>query len=256
MKDPREELYNYIYPRSRELRNILNTEITSKGKITFARFMEIVLYHKKWGYYSNENSFIYNDYLTSPKLHYAFGKLIAKKLLHMWENMGKPAHFTIVEMGGGDGLLARQILSTSIKYYPEFHRAINYLILELNNRAYQEKEDKLSFCIYENLDIPLKEVRGCFISNELLDSFPVNIVIKKEKKLEEVFVALQEEELVEIIDKPSTDELEEYFRKLNISLPEGNKGEVNLKALNWLKEVAGSLKEGYIMTIDYGYTAR
>jgi SAM-dependent MidA family methyltransferase len=87
MKDYREEYYDYFYPRSAELKKILCSEIETNGRITFARFMEIVLYYPVLGYYTSRDMSLYNDYLTSPKIHRAFGELIAEKLLFMWDHM-------------------------------------------------------------------------------------------------------------------------------------------------------------------------
>ena len=39
-----------------ELKNILCNKIYSSGKITFAEFMETVLYHDLYGYYSSERT--------------------------------------------------------------------------------------------------------------------------------------------------------------------------------------------------------
>ena len=101
-KDFREEYYDYLYPRSVELKKILFNEIEARGKITFARFMETVLYYPALGYYTTPVQSLYSDYLTSPKIHRAFGELIAEKLRFMWDNMGRPEDFFIVETGAGD----------------------------------------------------------------------------------------------------------------------------------------------------------
>jgi len=36
-------------------------------------------------------------------------------------------------------------------------------------------------------------------------------------------------------------------------LPKGFRTEINLEAIGWVKEIATSLKKGYVITIDYGY---
>jgi SAM-dependent MidA family methyltransferase len=64
----------------------------------------------------------------------------------------------------------------------------------------------------------------------------------------------------EVTAAPSTPHLAEYFNLVNIELPtqaypEGYRSEVNLAALDWLSTVADRLQRGYLLTIDYGYTA-
>jgi SAM-dependent MidA family methyltransferase len=247
MRDSREEFYDYLYPRSGELKKILYREMETEGKITFARFMDIVLYHPGLGYYTNPDSSLYNDYLTSPKLHRAFGELITEKILLMWEHMGKPADFVIVETGAGDGDLCRHILN-SARAYHDFYHSLHYVILNLNNIEISEKKDKVSLCIYKDVSIPLKNVKGCFISNELLDAFPVHLITRRNRGIEEIFITIKDGEFIELYDSPSID-LEPYIK----DLPCGNRIEINPGSVTWLRKAAESLEEGYILTIDYGY---
>ncbi len=245
MKDFREDYYDYLYPRSAELKKILLNEIEAGGKITFARFMDIVLYYPVLGYYTNPEQSLYNDYLTSPKINRAFGELITEKLRFMWENMGKPDDFFIVETGAGDGSLCRQILYKASSY-PDFYQSLHYIILNLNN--IEIWDEKISQCIYKDFSLPLKHIKGCFISNELFDAFPVHVITGRGNTVEEVFVTFKEGEFIEVYDSPSI-ELELYIT----NLPSGNKIEVNPGSVTWIRNAAESLDEGYILTIDYGY---
>ena len=62
----------------------------------------------------------------------------------------------------------------------------------------------------------------------------------------------------ETIAAPSV-ALSDYFRLVNLSLPQGYtdgyRSEVNLAALDWITTVADRLRQGYLLTIDYGYSA-
>lgn len=256
MQNYREEYYNYLYPRSKKLKEKLKSEIKKKGKITFARYMEIVLYDEALGYYFNQIP--YEDYLTSPKIHPVFGKLIATKILEMWEKTGCPRVFTIVETGAGDGSLCRQILDSTVSFYPEFHKTIKYIILCINSgeaKNLKEISPEIFPVIYKNFKIPLKNITGCFISNELLDAFPVHRVTAEKGELKEIFVTVENDEILEVIDTISTEEIRDYFKRVDILLPEGNRSEVNLLMIQWLRETGKSLQKGYILTIDYGYEA-
>ena len=50
--------------------------------MTFARFMELALYHEPWGYYSSgpERIGAEGDFYTSPVAHPAFGALLTVQL--------------------------------------------------------------------------------------------------------------------------------------------------------------------------------
>jgi SAM-dependent MidA family methyltransferase len=42
---------------------------------------------------------------------------------------------------------------------------------------------------------------------------------------------------------------------MDVALQEGQRAEVNLKALDWMEKVSHCLKKGFVLTIDYGYLA-
>ena len=47
----------------------------------------------------------------------------------------------------------------------------------------------------------------------------------------------------------------EYLDELGITLPNGYRTEINLDAIKWLEEISTHLKQGFILTIDYGYNS-
>ena len=100
--------------------------------------------------------------------------------------------------------------------------------------------------------VPLKGVVGCFLSNELLDSFPVHRIAVQGGRLQEVYVTWQEG-FREVLGPPSTPLLEQYLEEEGVALPEGYRTEINLEAGRWQEGVAGALERGFVITIDYGY---
>ena len=82
----------------------IRRRILAKGAITFAEFMGLALFWPGGGYYAGtEHIGSYGDFYTSPHAHPAFGALIAVQLHQMWEVMGYPTPFTLVELGAGNG---------------------------------------------------------------------------------------------------------------------------------------------------------
>jgi len=79
-------------------------------------------------------------------------------------------------------------------------------------------------------------------------------MIEMDDELMEVCVSSQDGELVEM-KIPCSDEVSEYLRSFSVELPKGYRTEVNLKIKDWLQEVNDSLTEGFVLTIDYGYSA-
>src|SRR6266540_4989750 len=92
-------------PRDNEaLKDIVLARIRAAGAITFADFMDIVLYHPRFGYYMRCDPSL--DYQTSPEVHPVFAACIGRTLGEMWRLMDKPSRFEVFEAGAGDGRLA------------------------------------------------------------------------------------------------------------------------------------------------------
>ena len=70
------------------------------------------------------------DYLTSPEVSPVFGAMVGRQLRQMWEAMGSPSRFDIVEAGAGNGTLCRDILAWATRAAPEMLEATRYTIVE------------------------------------------------------------------------------------------------------------------------------
>ncbi|WP_295620815.1 class I SAM-dependent methyltransferase [Chamaesiphon sp. GL140_3_metabinner_50] len=235
-------------------------------QITFAEYMELVLYHPQQGYYATSAERISErgDFLTSPHLAADFGEMLAIQLYQIWQILGTPSIFNIVEMGAGTGLLASQILEYSRTTYPDFFQSIEYVIIEVAPamqiaQQQQLKDVPVRWCNWT--EIPDRSIVGCFLSNELIDAFPVHQIVVKDRQLQEVYITCDRgSNISENIDKISTEKLHEYWQLNQINLlngkyPDGYRTEVNLAALRWQEQVFKKLQRGYIISIDYGYTA-
>ncbi|MDZ8188713.1 MAG: class I SAM-dependent methyltransferase [Nostoc sp. ChiSLP02] len=244
-------------------------------RISFAEFMDMALYHPEYGYYSSDAvkiGFQGGDFFTSPNLSADFGEVLAEQFLQMWEILGRPVPFSLVEMGAGQGLLALHILKYYELQYPDFFAALDYLIVEKSPTLRQQQQQRLQglpvrWCNLE--DIPANAIVGCFFSNELVDAFPVHQFTLETGELREIYVITDSNDkqinapypsFLEVAAEPSTPQLAEYFDLVGIDLtsgayPDGYRSEINLVALNWLSIVADRLQLGYVLTIDYGYPA-
>ena len=73
--------------------------IQERGKITFAEFMEVALYWPDGGYYTSQEPIgAHGDYYTSPVVHPVFGALLSVQLFQMWQELGAPSPFTVLEL--------------------------------------------------------------------------------------------------------------------------------------------------------------
>ncbi len=233
------------------IEEIVLKKIQQSGPIPFHDFMEMALYYPELGYYTSPPEKIgkRGDYYTSPNLTPAFGEMLGRQLEEMWHIIGGKK-FTVVEMGAGSGLLSFDVLE-NLKKNRELYRDLEYCIIEKSPAMREEQRTRLGDDVTWHDSIhELAEMTGCIFSNELVDAFPVHVVVM-ENELMEVFVDY-DYGFVEVL-KPAPEELKNYFSELGVVLPEGYRTEINLDAVKWIKEIGAALKKGFVLTIDYGY---
>lgn len=234
-------------------------KIKKQGPITFEAFMDMALYYPELGYYTSPENVIgrKGDFYTSPHLHRIFGAMIGKQLEEMWEAMGRPADFNAVEMGAGAGYLCKDILDYLKNR--EIFNSLNYIIVELNPvMATSQKKllpDFSNKVRWISSPGELNAVKGCVFSNELLDAFPVHLV-EMDDKLKEIYIAYDNNCFIEQYQTVNSHDLIDYFNQFSLNIPHGYRTEINLRIRDWLKEISEVLSEGFILTIDYGYTAQ
>ncbi len=250
------------------LKEHIRRVVEEQGPITFAHFMDLALYHPAEGYYTAPGRDIgpAGDFYTSANVHPLFGTMLAAQLYEMWELLGRPRPFTIVEYGAGTGLLAGDILSALRDRWPLFLEAACYVIIEISANLVGIQKENLAArglpggkvkWLKSLADFgPGSSFLGCVLSNEVVDAFPVHRVKQVEGRLREIYVALAGHRFVELDGELSRPELADYFAQAGVQLAEGQEAEVNLAALAWLEEVATALRRGFVLTIDYGYEAR
>ena len=100
------------------------------------------------------------------------------------------------------------------------------------------------------------------IANELLDALPVHQVVMREDGLREVYVDVDDARRAttaadrRVEGPPSTPALAEYLDRLGVALEPGWRAEINLRAVDWIRDAARRLRRGFIILIDYGHEAR
>jgi SAM-dependent MidA family methyltransferase len=243
-------------------------EQSEHRRITFAEFMELALYHPQFGYYSSPGSIIgpQGDFMTSPNMGHDFGELLAEQFVDMWQALGEPNPFTLVEMGAGQGLVAADVLGYLRSHSPPCFACLDYRIIERSAALKAEQQKRLGhwqnqgvpICWQTLADIPVDSIVGCAFSNELVDALPVHWIEIHHNDLQEMWVSVSDRTFIPVLGELSSLQLQDYFTQVGIDLahhPDGYRSEVNLAALDWLETVSARLNRGYLLTIDYGYPA-
>ena len=234
------------------LKTELIRNIQKSGPIPFSQFMEIVLYHPEWGYYSTRNET--QDYITNVDVHPIYGKLLAYFILQECERffLKNNERISILELGCGNGKLASQILS-QIEATP-WKNKIQYYCIDASpeRRAACEKlktRFNLPIQVLSHFNFKKNTLKGIVFSNEFFDALPFDRIISKNKTWYEFFV---NENIQEIL-QPARKETIEYLNELKIYPSENAIAEVHRTSKEWIQKITNALQFGTILTIDYGY---
>ena len=246
------------------LNQIVATRIAEQGRITFADFMAACLYEPGLGYYTSPGRKVgaEGDFYTSITVHAAFGRVIAREIAQMWRSMGSPAVFTLVECGAGNGRLACDIMDFLAAREPEMYKSLCLLLIEKEPSLESAQREMLKAHINRLTWLSPEEFAsggftfsGCLYSNELIDALPTHRVVMTAEGLREIYVTVKNGDFAEEAGEPSTPEIAAYLKRIAVELHPGQQAEVNLNAPQWLSSSSRALKRGFILTIDYGYTA-
>lgn len=214
-------------------RAYLETLIAARGRIPFSEYMETVLYHPEFGYYSSPRNPIgpAGDFYTSSNVDPVIGQLLAR----LFDRMARAIPgFTLVELGAGSGLLARHILEA---------RRFPYIIVERSEAMRARQREALSGLDVEWRSHLPEGVRGCVFSNEFFDALPVRRFVRRAGRLREIFVGSG---LSEIEDDPESPVELPFLR-------EGSMADIAPGAGEWTHAIAAAIESGYHLAIDYGY---
>ena len=110
--------------------------LKTKKLIPVDEFVETALYEPNIGYYTKKIPFgSQGDFITAPTISNLFSEIIAIWVVSTWEKLGKPKNFNFVELGPGDGSLAKVFVNT-IKKFPDLNNSINIFLFPVKQNSY------------------------------------------------------------------------------------------------------------------------
>jgi SAM-dependent MidA family methyltransferase len=253
-----------------QLIDALRAEITAQGgRIPFARFMELALYHPDWGYYhaAQRRPGRPGDFLTAPEAHPFFGITLARQVAECWERLERPDPFVVREYGPGVGGLAWDIIGGLQQEHPACLAALTYELVERNPQRVAEalaafRGEGLGevVCAVDPEEIDIRPpITGVILANEVADAFPVHRLIWQDGDLREGWVTWDgtgfAEQIAELSSQARQANPAGMLRTNGISLQEGDRIEISPAAAAWFAAAASRLERGYVIVIDYGYPA-
>lgn len=244
-----------------ELAARIHAEIERTGPITFARFMELALYHPDGGYYraTAARPGRGGDFLTAPETHPIFGAALARGLTEVWQRLDRPEPFVLREYGAGTGTLALTIVAGLEADRSPLAGVLRYDPIEIEPRRVETIAARFGEIgrsgMLARADAGGRPIRGVVFANEVLDALPTHRVAGRDGGLREVLVGSRDGRFVDVEDEPSSPELVDRLRAEGISLIDGQRAEICLALGPWLAAAAAGLERGLLLLIDYGYPA-
>ena len=263
-----------------QIADLFNDLIRERGPLTLAAFMDVALYDPDLGYYARtaQRSGRAGDFFTSVDIGPLFGELLETQIAEMAGILAglktratsdvaqdfSPA-FDLVEAGAGNGRLSADILRAASRRDPRFYERIRLHLTEASASAREAQRMTLAggpgdLDVNERLVSSSQSLppsfEGVLIANELLDALPVHQVVMRAGGLREVYVDACDDRLITREGPPSTPALAGYLDRLGVVLEPGWRVEINLRALDWIHDVAGRLERGFVILVDYGHEAR
>ena len=243
------------------LRQKIAQEIHERGPIPFSRYMELCLYHPELGYYSRDAEQFgkAGDFYTSSDVHAVFGRLLARQFEEMWRALGSPGYIDLLELGPGRGLFAQDVLDWSEQKFPDFFRALRYILVESSPALRDRIKETLGHHIESGKaevvalhpfhEGPVFNTPTIIFANEFFDALPVEILSAKGS----LRIDKGDGRFIESWTRPSPEELE--FLDRHSFHPEADERlEVPLAAQQFMDRIAVSIQRGFLLAIDYGYT--
>ena len=245
---------------SQRLSHYLQDIIAEQGSIPFSRFMHEALYAPGLGYYSaGARKFgAAGDFVTAPEISSLFAQCVATQARQVLLEVAGD----ILELGAGSGVLAANVLEAlaAENCLPE-----HYFILEpsadlRDRQRYQLNErqpELLERVIW--LDEPPADLCGFVFGNEVVDAFPVERFLIVRGDVKQLNVAFEDGNFCWRPIAPSAqlhDAVREIEKDLGFCFSDGYCSELNLLLQPWMAIMAGILKQGALVLLDYGYTRR
>jgi len=237
----------------------------SGGAIPFSRFMELCLYAPGLGYYSAGSAKFggAGDFVTAPELGGLFAGTVAGVIAGPLRTLGAQAR--MLEVGGGSGAFAEVALRrlSELEALPA-----RYAILEPSADLRERQRERLAqalepdvFARVEWLDRPFQDDwNGVLFANEVIDALPTPRFVVRGGEVYEEHVAFDGDGGFVRVDRPADALVEAAVRHLERSLgapfADGYRSELLPQLPYWLQAVAGGLRSGAMLFVDYGYARR
>jgi NADH dehydrogenase [ubiquinone] 1 alpha subcomplex assembly factor 7 len=162
----------------------LKDRIRRGGPIAVDRYLEACLHDPQHGYYVKRPAIgAGGDFITAPEISQMFGELIGLWCVVVWQQMGAPGAFNLIEFGPGRGTLMRDALR-AMRVRPEVLAAVRVVLLDCSEPLTVLQRQALA-----GIDVPFStpgklyraddpQLPAIIIGNEFIDTEPIEQFVR------------------------------------------------------------------------------
>lgn len=235
----------------------LREAIRERGPMRFDAWMRWCLYGRPDSYYQRPGrktgAARDADFATSPTLHPFLAQAVAREAAEAWQEAGRPPSFAVVELGGGEGDLARDALAWLDAHVPALARVVQWRHIDLSAPHRDAQRAGTDARITAAAEPGEQEPFGLVVGNEFLDAVPFRWLERTRDGWLEVAVGLDGEAFATSLQPCGPMAMEEA---LPIVAP-GQRVAFMEDALLWhVAQLDLRVAKGRALFIDYGDEAR
>ncbi|WJS83645.1 SAM-dependent methyltransferase [Paracoccus sp. TOH] len=155
------------------LARTIAARIRLSGPMRLDDYMQLCLLHPQHGYYATRDPFgVAGDFTTAPEISQMFGEMVGLALAQAWLDQGRPAPFTLAEIGPGRGTLMADILR-AIRVVPGMAAAARVVLVEASPHLRRVQREKLGEISHVEDVSGLPEAPLFLVANEFFDALPI-----------------------------------------------------------------------------------
>ncbi|HEY9009776.1 MAG TPA: SAM-dependent methyltransferase [Devosia sp.] len=237
------------------LPELIDMQIRATGPMSIATYMGLCLSHPREGYYKAGTPLgLRGDFITAPEISQMFGELIGFFFVNLWQQMGEPRSFTLLELGPGRGTLMQDALRVASRA-EGFSNALHLQLFETHPDLKAEQAKRLGdYTPYWAGEIDAVSEDPLFVvANEFFDALPIRQFVKAEDGWHERQVGLRDGKRAFGLSPTAIPDsaLPEAVRAAAV----GDVYEANLAGADVMQRLGRIVARqgGAILAIDYGY---
>lgn len=176
------------------LPQLIDMQIRATGPMSVATYMGLCLTHPSKGYYKGDDPLgAAGDFVTAPEISQMFGELVGFFFVNLWQQMGSPREFTLLELGPGRGTLMADMLRVACRA-EGYRDGLDLRLFETNPALIAEQNARLEPYGPKWIDSFDKVGPGplLVVANEFFDALPIRQFVRSKDGWHERMVGLSD----------------------------------------------------------------